>query len=110
MEERIFAGNLMGWEPPRRFDFVRTELEYVQPGRRREMVERLLSDFLVPGGRLIVCSYGSSRPHQPGAGPVGEILRAWGHEVTGETKAADPNGAVISRVAWTNAPHPPANP
>jgi len=47
--DRIFAGNLMDWRPPLRFGFVRTELEYVPPHRRHEMVERSLREYLVPG-------------------------------------------------------------
>jgi hypothetical protein len=61
--DRIFAGNVMDWEPPRRFDLVRTELGYVPRGRRRDMVERLLSLYLVSRGRLILCPYRS--PHLP---------------------------------------------
>jgi hypothetical protein len=102
---RIYDGNVMDWEPPFRFDFVRTELEYVPSDRRRELVERLLDGYLVPGGRLILCAYGSSRRHEPKAEPVGETLRAWGYEVAEESKATDTNGAVITRVAWTDAPH-----
>lgn len=82
---RIFAGNLMAWEPPRRFDFVRTELEYVPPRRRREMVERLLRDFLAPGGRLIVCSYGNSRPSNQ---KPSRSARSWAPGVT--TSQANP--------------------
>ena len=103
--DRIYAGNVMGWEPPFRFDFVRTELEYVPSDRRPELVERLLGDYLAPGGRLILCSYNSSRPHQPGAEPVGEALRAWGYGVAGESEGIDTNGAVITHVARTDAPH-----
>ena len=75
-KDRISVGNAMYWEPPLRFDFVRTELEYVPRDRRRELVERLLGGYLAPGGRLILCSYGSSRPQQPKSEPVGVILRA----------------------------------
>lgn len=103
-EDRIFTGNLMNWEPPIRFDFARTELEYVPHNRRPEMVERLLRDYLVPGGRLIVCSYGSSRYLEPKAEPVGKILRGWGYEVAGEPEAADTNGAAVTRVAWLDRP------
>ena len=59
--ERVFAANALVWDPPRRCDYVRTELVYVPPGRRRDYVERLLATFVAPGGRLIVCAYGSSR-------------------------------------------------
>ena len=108
-KDRIFTGNLVCWRSPFRFDFVRTELEYVPRDRRRGMVERLLHDYLVPGGRLIVCSYGSSRLPEPESEPVGEILHGWGHKVAGESEAADTNGVVITRVAWTDAPPHPRN-
>ena len=105
--DRISIGSVMGWLPPLRFDFVRTELEYVPADRRRALVRRLLRDFLVPGGRLIVCSYGSSRRPTPKAEPVGEILRGWGYEITGESIGTDTNGVVFTRVAWIDAPRRP---
>jgi SAM-dependent methyltransferase len=52
--ERIFTANASDWVPPRRFDFVRTGLEYVPPGRGPALVARLLRDVVAPGGRLIV--------------------------------------------------------
>jgi predicted pyridoxine 5'-phosphate oxidase superfamily flavin-nucleotide-binding protein/SAM-dependent methyltransferase len=70
--DRIFLGDARTWEPPRSFDFVRTELVYVEERERRGYVERLLRHFLEPGGRLIVCGYGGEEVAQP--------LRGWGHE------------------------------
>ena len=70
--DRIFLGDALTWEPPQRFDFVRTELVYVPEERRPEYVERLLGRFVAPGGRLIVCGYGGEEVVAP--------LRAWGHE------------------------------
>ena len=102
--DRIFVGNVMDWRMPFRFDFVRAELEYAPPRRRREMVERLLREYLSPGGRLILCSYGSSRRPTPQAEPVGEILRDWGYGVAGEAEGTDTNGVVFTRIAWTNLP------
>jgi trans-aconitate methyltransferase len=69
--DRIFLGDVMEWRPPRRFDFVRTELVYAPAERRRELVERLLGSFVAAGGRLIVCGYGD---------PVREAVRSWGYE------------------------------
>ena len=40
--DRIWVGNALEWEPPRRFDVVRTGLDYVPPRPRRELVEHLL--------------------------------------------------------------------
>ena len=99
---RIFAGNVVQWESPRRFDFVRTELEYVPQRRRRDMVERLLNGYLVPAGRLIFCSYRG--PHLPEPEPLTETLRGWGYVVAGEAEGVDTDGCVITRVAWTDLP------
>ena len=52
--DRIWTGNAMTWVPPRRFDVVRTGLDYVPPRRRAEFVERLLDEVVAPGGRLVV--------------------------------------------------------
>jgi SAM-dependent methyltransferase len=52
--ERIFAGNAVDWEPPMKFTYVRTGLEYVPAERRQHLVARLLRDVVEPGGRLIV--------------------------------------------------------
>jgi hypothetical protein len=102
--DRIFVGNAMDWRAPFRFDFVRTELEYAPPHRRQGMVERLLREYLSPGGRLILCSYGSSRRSTHRAEPVGETLRDWGYTVAGEAEGVDTNGVVFTRIAWTDLP------
>jgi hypothetical protein len=102
--ERVFVGNVVDWRVPFRFDLVRTDLECAPPHRRHEMVERLLREYLSSGGRLILCSYGSSRRPTPKAEPVGEILRNWGYTVAGEAAGVDTNGVVFTRVAWTDVP------
>jgi hypothetical protein len=102
--DRIFAGNVISWRPPLRFDFVCTNLEYAPPALRREMAERLLGEYLVPGGRLVVCSYGSSRRPIPKAEPVGRIFRDWGYKIAGEAESTDTHGVGFNCVAWTNAP------
>jgi hypothetical protein len=68
------------------------------------MVERLSSEYLSPGGRLILCSYGSSRRPAPRAEPVGEILRDWGYQIADEAEGTDTNGVIFTRVAWTDIP------
>ena len=106
--ERIFVGNALSWEPPARFDFVRTELVYVPHSRRREYAERLLERFVAPGGRLLVCSYGSSRPEGARAELLVDELRGWGlviHRVDDVTSAE--HGFVITRVVSVVAPRRP---
>jgi SAM-dependent methyltransferase len=88
---RIFLGNALEWEPPMRFDFVRTELLYAPEERRRELVERLLERAVAPGGRLIVCGYGSPRSAVP-THPVRAIVRRWGYEPEVELEQEAPEG------------------
>jgi SAM-dependent methyltransferase len=97
--DRIFVGNALVWEPPARFDFVRTELVYVPSSRRREYAERLLERFVAPGGRLMICSYGSSRPEGDRADPLVDEIRACGLAVQGVHDAvSSEHGFVITRV------------
>ena len=102
--DRIWAGNAMTWRPRRTFDVVRTELVYVPPGRERDLVQRLLTHAVAPGGRLVVCSYGSSSGVASRVAPLGELLAGWGFDVVGEAEATAPTGVVITRVAWIDRP------
>jgi hypothetical protein len=97
--ERIFVGNALTWEPPIRFDFVRTELVYVPTTLRRKYAERLLDRFVAPGGRLLICSYGSSRPEGARAEPLVDELREWGLPIhrTDEVVSGE-HGFVITQV------------
>ena len=97
--DRVFVGNALFWDPPKRFEYVRTELVYVPPTRRGEYVERLLSRFVAPQGRLIVCSYGSSRPEGARAETLIEEVHKWGLTVEGIHDVRSPeHGFVITRV------------
>ena len=82
--DRLFVGDARTWEPPRRFDFVRTELVYADDPR--SYVARLLDLFLAPGGRLIVCGYGGD--------DVLAALREWGHEPVAEREWRSLSGSV----------------
>jgi SAM-dependent methyltransferase len=99
--ERIFVGNALSWEPPHPFTFARTELVYVPPSCRRDYVERLLDRVVAPGGRLIVCSYGSTRPEGARAELIVDELDQWGIPYAGVTDAVhSDHGFVITRVVW----------
>jgi SAM-dependent methyltransferase len=71
--DRIFVGNALGWEPPRRFDVVRTGLEYVPRPRRRELVAHLLAmtDLLIVG------KYNEEAEDRA----IERDLRAWGFTI-----------------------------
>lgn len=102
--DRIFLGDALEWEPPRRFDFVRTELVYAPAERRRELVERLLDRVVEPGGRLIVCGYGSPRSGL-GTDPVRRLVRSFGFEPELELEREAPEGGgPIVELAVLRAP------
>jgi hypothetical protein len=60
LADRIWTGSVMTWTPPRRFTYVKALDDQVPPGRLADLVVRLLSEFVAPGGRLIVSSYTDS--------------------------------------------------
>jgi SAM-dependent methyltransferase len=75
----IWVGNSYDWLPPRRFDFVRTEIVYVPGEHEREYVDHLLAHYLAPGGRLLICNYGEGDPNParglvPGSHPTRFLL------------------------------------
>ncbi len=65
--EKLFVDNALSWQPPRRFDCVRTELCYVPREYQRPYVSRLLDEYLRPDGKLLVTEYRSRR--ESSAGP-----------------------------------------
>ncbi len=96
LANRIFLGNALTWQPPIRFDFVRVELVYVPEERQKELLQRLLGEVVAPGGRLIVCGYGSPRSGQS-PHPVRRLVRCHGYkpEVEFERRAPEGGGAII---------------
>jgi hypothetical protein len=95
--DRIFVGNAIDWAPPRRFDVVQIGIDEVPPPRRRELVERVLREFLVPGGKL-VC-----RAWRAGENPPGLQLEALGFSPDGEIEAVHPRTGAVRRTAWLRA-------
>lgn len=91
---QFWVANAWDWNPPRRFDYVRTNLDYVLEADRGEFIEQQRS-WVGPGGRLIVCHY-----RDAGADPVDSaaFLTAIGYQVAG---AAYADGV---SVAWMDEP------
>ncbi len=83
------VGNAFDWAPTRRYDFVRTNLEYVPSADWSEFVRRQ-SLAVAPGGRLIVCQYRNQ--DEPSIDP-GIIVQQAGFAVAGRTQA--PGVAVV---------------
>jgi SAM-dependent methyltransferase len=93
--DRIWVGNALYWQPPRRFDYVRTGLEYVPKERVVDLVGHLLE--VAVGRRLIigVMNEAKDRPWRAqqlvDAGYVIAGRREW-------SKPDDPR--VVRRVCW----------
>lgn len=98
-KDRIFTGNAYLWSPPFPFDFVRTELVYVPNHLRQRYVGRLIEKMVAPGGYLIACSYGSSRPEGIRTEPLVQEFHDWGYSIAGVHDVVSPeHGFVITRV------------
>ena len=79
--DRIFAGNALTWQPPRRFTYVRTGLDYVPRHRRRELVERLLEHC----ERLVVGVFNEHERERTTEGHLEE----WGLSIAGRSVRAN---------------------
>ncbi len=53
----LFVGNIWNWQPPQRFNYVRTELDYVPRNYHKPLLERLLKEFITKNGKLIISQY-----------------------------------------------------
>ena len=84
--DRIFIGNAMSWLPPRRFDFVRTSLEYVPLSRTPDFVRRLLREVVATGGRLIIGCFNEQNDKAHADPTVEAIVASWGFEIAGRTE------------------------
>lgn len=76
------VANAFYWTPSRQFDFVRTNLEYVQPRDWPGFLARQFSG-VAEGGRLIVCHYREAED----AVDVEALLSGLGYEVSGHAEA-----------------------
>lgn len=96
LTDRLWVGNALDWEPPHRFTYVRTGLEYVPSHRRRELVERLLGWC----DRLIIGVFNEERHARPTEG----LLRSWGYAIDGRSERANRRKPGIDyRVLWIDS-------
>ena len=93
--ERIFTGNVITWEPPRRFDFVRTGLEYVPPARYGDLLHRLVERFVAPGGRVLI-GPDSSRT----VIAMQALLQQTGLPLSGQIEQRNSSGASTRSLIW----------
>ncbi|MBA2643117.1 MAG: hypothetical protein H0U82_09345, partial [Actinobacteria bacterium] len=94
--DRIFAGNALTWEAPHPFTYVRTGLEYVPSGRRRELVVRLLGFC----ERLIVGVFNEHETERT----TEDQLVSWGIALAGRSVRANRRKPGMEyRVLWVDA-------
>ena len=90
--DRIYVGNALIWDPPQRFDFVRTGLDYVPPTRRRDLVAHLLGFC----DRLIVGSFNEEIEERA----LEQSVESWGFRVAGRSELQHRDPRVARRVFW----------
>ena len=98
--DRIHIGNVMTWSPPQQFDFVRTGLEYVPARRRRDLVHRIIDEFVSDSGRLIIGTYYGVRS---GPDALEQEISSWGFDVAGHTSRPHGDDRLSYRVLWIDA-------
>jgi SAM-dependent methyltransferase len=76
----FYIGNVWDWRPPQKFDYVRTELDYVPYNYRKALIERLLTEFVAGNGKLIISQY-RSRHDDLTQGWINRDLAVWGFEL-----------------------------
>jgi SAM-dependent methyltransferase len=98
LSSNIYCGNAWDWIPPQRFDYVRTELDYVPRNYRKPFIERLLAEFVDQGGRLIISQYRSRRDDLT-QGWINQELEGYGLRVVETHSGHSGNGLELCRVA-----------
>jgi SAM-dependent methyltransferase len=93
--DRIWVGNAAEWEPPRRFDVVRTGLDYVPPDRRRTFMEHLLGFC----DRLVIGIFNEERERRARE----EEVAGWGFTVAGRSEREHPHPQLAYRAFWLDA-------
>jgi len=95
--DRIWVGNALHWLPPRRFDYVRTGLEYVPRHRRAGLLRHLLEHAV--GRRLVV----GVHTEEIGQRALEEEVASYGYAVAGRHETAHDDPRVARRLFWIDA-------
>jgi SAM-dependent methyltransferase len=94
--DRIWCANAFGWTPPRRFEVVRTGLDYVPAAFRGDYLRHLLEHVVAPGGRLIVGAFNEETEQDT----LERQVAGLGHRIAGRTTAAHRHPAVSYKAFW----------
>lgn len=102
--QRIWMANAASWQPPTRFDLVRTGLEYVPTDRRQDFVQHLVDHVVRPGGRLIIGKTNEDRGAPGAPGGVAAAVRSWGWPEVHEVRRPHDHPDVEQTLVWFDLP------
>ena len=102
--DRILVGNAMGWQPPVRFDFVRTGL-YVPWRRERDFVAHLLHHVVAPSGRLIIGVHNEAVERNPDSPTIEQRVASWGYAIAGRSEREHRDPRIRYRAFWIDRPN-----
>jgi hypothetical protein len=92
----IHQGNALYWDPPRRYTYVRTGLEYVPPPRRADLVAHLLDTAVER--RLIVGAV-NEEPQTP---DLERELESLGFVPSGRAERRHVDPRLVRRIVWVD--------
>ena len=93
--DRVWVGNALEWQPPSRFDVVRTGLDYVPAPRRQALVEHLLSY----SDRVVIGVFNEERDFRTQE----ELVTGWGLEIAGRSEREHPHPRLAYKAFWVDA-------
>jgi SAM-dependent methyltransferase len=76
--QQMAVGNALTWQSGQRFDFIRTNFDYVPQPRRRQLFENLLAQ----ADRLIVGVFNEHFDERP----TEQMVRDWGYRIAGRSE------------------------
>ncbi len=91
--DRFLVGNALTWQSPRRFTYIRANLDAVPAYRRRELFEHLLGQT----DRLIIGVFNEQVDERH----TEDLVRGWGYRIAGRSERTNRHKpAVDYRVFW----------
>ncbi|MGX1774294.1 hypothetical protein ACWIGW_19425 [Nocardia brasiliensis] len=99
MDAEMQAGNAHDWCPPRRFDVVRTGLEYVPKRERPQFLAHLFEFVVAPSGRLVIGMFNEEAAEDVWLRQVVEL----GYVVDGSLTEPHRHPAVRRKAFWIDA-------
>jgi SAM-dependent methyltransferase len=96
--DRIFVGNALQWQPPHRFDWVRTCLDYVPTRCQRDLIAHLLTQLVAEDGHLVSGVYNEERESRA----TEQRVASWGFHIAGTTERLHRDPRLAYRAFWVD--------